>query len=94
MTTSHNKMSDVETKHKLEIMLANYQANGQSDWSFVYDLLHLIKQHREAYALELIGDDEKVPESIFEYSDDDQRKYWYNKLRAQLREKVGRDHTK
>jgi len=83
-------MSDEETKHKLEIMLANYQANGQSDWSFVYELLQLIKQHREAYALEENKNGFFAACGVCGVEDLENVEQYYQMYRAELREKVGK----
>lgn len=53
---------------------------------YVGSIMHLIKQHREAYALELIGDDEESPRPAM--FDDFRARYARNKLRAELREKI------
>ena len=52
-------------------------------------IMHLLKQHREAYALELIGDDEPQSENGLLPDRVDRR----NQLRAELREKAGRDEN-
>lgn len=78
MTNYNERLDEILAKHGAE--------PGEMTHSLKQAIISLIK--------ELIGDDEKVPESIFDYGDDDQRKYWFNKLRAELREKVERDDTK
>jgi hypothetical protein len=37
---------------------------------------------------QIIGEDEPLPTSLFDWKDDDQRKYWYNKHRADLRQSL------
>lgn len=95
-----NKMSDEELKKEVltQIRLVKY-GNTPSNLSSEQlarvafassDMYQLIKQHREAYALELIGDDEPQSENGLLPDRVDRR----NQLRAELREKVGRDDTK
>lgn len=36
----------------------------------------------------LVGEDEPIPIDILQFGDDDQRKYWQNKLRQELRQKI------
>lgn len=37
---------------------------------------------------DIIGEDEPVPASIFDYGDDDQRKWWYNRLKTEQRQRI------
>lgn len=87
MTTSPNEMSDEELYQSITDIC--FESGGVTK-PMADKLLLLIKQHREAYALELIGDDEPQSENGLLPDRVDRR----NQLRAELRKKVGRDDTK